>query len=521
MVEVQGVDLATELPKEFDAKLAHIDAVSKNARGTWLSLIAVLLFSAITVAGVRDQDYFIYDSALVLPVISVSVPIKSFFYAGPLIVLGLYTYLHLYLIKLWRALATIDAQPARGVWLDDLVFPWLISDAAIFLKPGAPKRPFRWLTRLVSFSFLWAAAPLVLLLFWFRSFPPHDGWLTAWTGAMVALSVLGGSISHLLWHRILRTGQENSDRAFWAGQIKPLALVWAIFSGVLLIEGWEKSTGGIQTEQLVLGDADNLYPTHLYRADIVERPKDWLPYEEALEEFKVKYSGVRRKDLEKAEHKDADWVDAAETAFRNQRKNLLSKLRANDFPNAKLSKANLKEAFLPGLDLYHANIQGADLSGATMEGADLRLANLRLANLSGADLSGADLYWANLSGADLSGAHLGGADLGGADLSGADLSWAHLGGADLGGADLSGADLSWADLSWADTFGGSFSGALLVSADLSVNDFVTQLQINSAYGDGSTKLPRRLDRPQHWPEGVLIPSDVNKRWLAWREDKDK
>lgn len=481
MAEVQAVEPGAELPKELDAKLAHIDAVSKNARGTWLSLIAVLLFSAITVAGVRDQDYFTYDSALVLPVISVSVPIKSFFYAGPLIVLGLYTYLHLYLIKLWRALATIDAQPARGVWLDDLVFPWLISDAAIFLKPGAPKRPFRWLTRLVSFSFLWAAAPLVLLLFWFRSFPPHDGWLTAWTGAMVALSVLGGSISHLLWHRILRTGQENSDRAFWAGQIKPLALVWAIFSGVLLIEGWEKSTGGIQTEQFVLGDADNFYPTHLYRADIVERPKDWLPYEEALEEFKVKYSGVRRKDLEKAEHKDADWVDAAETAFRNQRKNLLSKLRANDFPNAKLSKANLKEAFLPGLDLFHANIQGADLSRATMEGADLRLANLSGANLSGADLSGADLYWANLSGADLSGA----------------------------------------DLSGADTSGGSFSGALLVFADLSVNDFVTQLQINSAYGDGSTKLPRRLDRPQHWPERVFIPSDVNKRWLAWREDKDK
>jgi hypothetical protein len=86
-------------------------------------------------------------------------------------------------------------------------------------------------------------------------------------------------------------------------------------------------------------------------------------------------------------------------------------------------------------------------------------------------------------GADLIGAKLVGADLRGANLRGAYLIAADLRGADLGRADLIGADLRDAEL------GG---------ADLSSALFLNQVQLNSAKGDASTRLPASVVRPAHW-----------------------
>ncbi|WP_415647972.1 pentapeptide repeat-containing protein [Stackebrandtia soli] len=91
------------------------------------------------------------------------------------------------------------------------------------------------------------------------------------------------------------------------------------------------------------------------------------------------------------------------------------------------------------------------------------------------DHRGADLVGARLSGADLRGASLRGSLLLGANLSGADLRSADVIGTDLRGSDLRGADLS---------------GAL----------FLTQAQLDSAVGDGRTRMSAPLRRPGHWPE---------------------
>jgi len=86
-------------------------------------------------------------------------------------------------------------------------------------------------------------------------------------------------------------------------------------------------------------------------------------------------------------------------------------------------------------------------------------------------------------GADWAGAKLRGADLRGAELRGALLLAADLRDADLRGAELLGADLRDADLR---------------GADLSGSLYLTQAQVNSARGDGATKLPPWLERPEHW-----------------------
>lgn len=81
-----------------------------------------------------------------------------------------------------------------------------------------------------------------------------------------------------------------------------------------------------------------------------------------------------------------------------------------------------------------------------------------------------------------------GARLAGKDLRGVDLFAACLIGADLSGADLRGADLRGADLRSANLCGADLRGAL----------FLSRSQLQSARGDGQTRLSEGLERPAHW-----------------------
>lgn len=87
------------------------------------------------------------------------------------------------------------------------------------------------------------------------------------------------------------------------------------------------------------------------------------------------------------------------------------------------------------------------------------------------------------------GADLIGAKLKGTDLRGTNLRGAYLIAADLRGADLRGADVIGADLRDTDLRGANLTEAL----------FLTQLQLNAAHGDTTTRLPDTLTYPSHWP----------------------
>ena len=89
-----------------------------------------------------------------------------------------------------------------------------------------------------------------------------------------------------------------------------------------------------------------------------------------------------------------------------------------------------------------------------------------------------------------------------ADRSRQDLAGRRLTG-DLRGATFRGtvlirADLRDADLRDADLLGADLRDADLRGSDLSSALFLTQLQVNGATGDGTTRLPPGLARPGHW-----------------------
>jgi uncharacterized protein YjbI with pentapeptide repeats len=149
-----------------------------------------------------------------------------------------------------------------------------------------------------------------------------------------------------------------------------------------------------------------------------------------------------------------------------------------DLRDAKLNRANLRDADLSGANLSGAKLRGANLFRANLRDADLSGANLFRANLGDAAFADSCLFGANLTEAYLFGANLSGANLRGANLSGANLRGANVTKADfteaiLVDADLSQANLSQANLSEANLSGAHLTGANLVETNLTGADLTS------------------------------------------------
>ncbi len=429
---------------ETEQRLKHIEEISKNARATWFSLLIALLFCGVTLLDVKDRDFFAYGAATKLPVIGVEVPVVGFFLSAPVLVLALYLYLHVYLAKLWRALAPPFA--VEDAALDDHVYPWLLADTALRLRPDMPKRDFGWLSTLVSLVLGWAFAPFILGVFWVRSWPYHHEWLTLFLAGLFVGSLVMAVRSYMRMHDwMLRDGGNTSDGpfGFFGSTAKPLIALMVL--GLITVS-WEKTEGPVLN-----GSAFPIYSADLYRLEFVQLPDDWEPRDLAWQS----HERTNRETVEKEIRRDPpvglerdaeggfdpDAFDKAVMArlkegFRKRRDVAVARLRKDDWKRVDLRRANLRKANLSGLDLQGAQMEGANLTGAQMEGANLRWAQMEGAYLRRAQMEGAYLFEAQMEGANLSGAQMEGANLSGAQMEGADLRWAQMEGANLSGAQM-------------------------------------------------------------------------------------
>ncbi len=281
---------------DTEQRLKQIEEISKNARTTWFSLIAALLFCGVTLLDVQDRDFFEYGAATKLPLIGVEVPVVGFFLSAPVLVLALYVYLHIYLAKLWRTLSL--PLRVKGERLDDRVYPWLISDAALRLRPDAPKRDFGWLTAVVSWALGWAFAPFILGMFWVRSWPYHHEGLTLFLGLLLTISVW-------MWVRSRRRMRDwmchnNEPPADWRDFLRWLTpLPMAAFALVVGILSWETTEGNLHCPLRIVQNKP-VKEVEIRPADQKQRLSCWL-----------KYNGKKR--FEQAEPPLAGWVMALDT----------------------------------------------------------------------------------------------------------------------------------------------------------------------------------------------------------------
>ena len=182
-----------------DVALPRIEAIVANARTVWLGQIGFLAFITLTLVSTRDVDFFSVTATTTLPIINVAIPTTTFFWTAAWLGAVLHTYLHLFLLRLWDALAEAPAE-LDGLRLGERVFPWLVNDWALRRRPDRPleTRPMDWLANTVTLVLVWLGTPLILTAFWWRSMPAHDAWLTLAIAGALGLSLFTSAHG---WHR--------------------------------------------------------------------------------------------------------------------------------------------------------------------------------------------------------------------------------------------------------------------------------------------------------------------------------
>ncbi|WP_425073109.1 pentapeptide repeat-containing protein [Sagittula sp. S175] len=501
--------------------LARIETLTKMARTSWFGLLSYLAFVGVTLLGVEDADFFITERETQLPLIGVSIPTNLFFYIAPTLGAMLYIHMHLYLLKLWKALHDL---PEGNSPAGESIAPWIVSDMALARRPGAHHPyPLKRLANTVAFASIFLFAPLVLAGFWWRSMPKHDELLTmvfcglplfvSLVAGVASWRMLRGTTATRLWTATRRTAWTVTflalttygflttegtfseyakwDRVSFAGTAYPIFSFYQREHRALVTDLAEltlpelkarvkhitlhpdpdfASFGSYRPELTYLADRllaerwwmrtwyPNLFrPAKLSNVEFVETPRGWLPYDEAQQVFR------------------AQWCTDQGIPHLACGPGPLARDKDGDSvdPNPILARHQA---------LWCTQLLGKDDTpedcSAQIAQEDERyaaswerrhkdaLAALPPRSLSDLDLRRAHLWEARLEGANLQGARLEGAILGRARLEGADLRWARLERASLGGARLEGANLQGARLERANLGGARLEGANLQAARL-------------------------------------------------------
>ena len=328
-----------------------------------------------------------------LPIIGTAVPLTWVYWVVPGILLGLFIYLHLYLLHLWRGLATLPAVFPDGRRLDETVSPWpvsgLVTAHAYRLKQARPA--MSWLQSVLILLLAWWIVPLTLALFWGRYLMRQD-----WIGSTLHLAFLGSAIvfglfSYLIARRTLRhRAKDFAWRRPWSDGRSYGALASVALLSLVAV--------------ITFGAVEGVRSPSIQSAD----PRNWVP--RLLDSAGLAaFADLRRAEVSR---RDEDFwrvspeqrvtaVEGAELAGRS--------LRFADAKQAFLALADLKGADLKGADLNAANLESADLSFASLQNANLARAALYSSKLEGADLRGANFEDAALEGSSLDKAVLFGA----------------------------------------------------------------------------------------------------------------
>jgi hypothetical protein len=177
-VSLAGTNLTqTQLPEkigEFEM-LDHIAEISKTARGTFLAMIGGCFYCWLAIATTALENVKV-DATLRLPIINTDIPVMGFFVIAPLILLAIYVYLHMYLIRLWSGLGTLPAFFQDGRSLDEKVYPWLLSSMVrLFVPLLTTNRPSLWWLQVgMSMILAWLLVPITELAFLSRVWKIKD-----------------------------------------------------------------------------------------------------------------------------------------------------------------------------------------------------------------------------------------------------------------------------------------------------------------------------------------------------------
>ena len=335
------------------------DETSRTLRRTTMVLVAFSVFCALTL-GQPETIYLDDRAAVPLPFANLDVLFRAFLVIALVMILGVTSYLHVFLAYRHRLGAADRASRLPFFFNLDLPVASFASRLLLY-----------WLTPAVLAGIAWHCRPR-----------PEGPLLVVLAGAVTATSIL-----------LQLRRDEVGSRDFRCLFLWPsLGVVLAATALVLTVN-----------RRVELPPGEELVGVSLQRWNL----SGWRLEGVNLSEANLLESNLSEASLWRANLADANLWGA----------NLWSAdLVGANLAEAYLRSANLERASLSGANLAGASLWWANLVKANLVGADLRKTNLdsvdlSMASLIRADLSMASLTWADLRDADLTGANLTAADL--------------------------------------------------------------------------------------------------------------
>ena len=357
----------------------QFDVVCGTIRRTMFTILGYTGFCLIALG--QPDAMILKRSAIKLPVINSDVSPAAFMLLGPVVLVIITAYLHIFVGRWLRMKSVTTAGKLSPPYLFNLT-----SQTA---------------TVLTSFIFYWLP-PIVLIAFVYKGTPFIGNAALNWLIALFSIIALA-----LLSIRRCPIKERKFHNLFpWFFLLTALSVL------LFTIE--------------IFKDND-LYSRvlNLERAD--------------LEDMKLRRAQLKGAILEEAYLMNVDLREAYLTDANLIRANLTdANLTHAYLTNANLTDANLTDANLTNADLIDADLGGANLTNANLTYASLTRAKLMYAKLNHANLTKTNLITAHLRGANLTYANLRGANLTDANLADANLTDANLTDANLTHANLTG-----------------------------------------------------------------------------------
>ena len=164
-----GADLTNaKLPESFKEYpgLEEVQQLSQNAGKVSLTILATVAFVLITMAATPDSQLVTNGNTSDLPLIGAKVPIQLFYFASPVILFFLFLYFHIYLLRLWIAMARLPARFCDGRSVDEATYQWLLNDIgrSYFKRLSDRHPPLFRLQNGAAWGLGWMLVPVVQLL---------------------------------------------------------------------------------------------------------------------------------------------------------------------------------------------------------------------------------------------------------------------------------------------------------------------------------------------------------------------
>jgi uncharacterized protein YjbI with pentapeptide repeats len=498
--ELSGTNLTfAKLPAEISTAedLKYVARRGRHANWLILSVLLLNVLACWRILTVSDAQILRNASSLPLTSRRNELPLVQFFLFCPVLLGGLYLWLHVYLQRLWEATAALPAIFENGQRLDASL-PWLVRWPA--------HSYFRWLRQRRSalagvekatcVILLYWATPATMLLFWARYLTLQDV-----RGTILHILLIAAAVSAAL-HFPRSTARafgsddsgcvENSGAADPGESLLPRRKdsVVGSMSGAGQGGWFRPEPGGTSAEPVVAVAELPGVPlrssvpvdeavAELLQTEVVESAE---PSEPRLR-GDVKKTNIAQRipvgvvfgflllllaigTIGGAPHDGNAAQGIGPASPRTWAADVFWLIGYDPFAQVNETEISRKPAGWTGSDDQLGRAEGAGMNGIRLRylqgyGAFLAKARLRQADLRYAYLSEADLRQANLRGASLRFAVLDRARLDNASLQSADLARANL-----IRASLEKADLSFASLAGALLLDAKADGAVLYGADL-------------------------------------------------------